>query len=231
MLQDRRLNWDGCTNVRDLGSLVTVNGRVTRWGAVVRSDHPAKLTAAGWSALHGHGIRTIIQLATDGQPEDIPDAAPRPLDIVTIRYAIEDLTDTDFVQQWVETDLWCTPLYYHDALMRWPVRHAAVIKAIVHAPPGGVLFHCRRGNDRTGIIALLLLTLLEVAHEAIVADYECSPDAEREILLARHHTTSRETLLATLAQFDMEQYLQLSGLSHDDLTALRTRLLMPIDEE
>lgn len=223
MPQDRRLNWDGCINARDLGGLVTLDGQVTRWGAVARSDHPAKLTTAGWSALYEHGIRTIIRLATDGTPEEIPDTAPRPADLVTIRCAIEDLADDEFVQQWVNTDLWCTPLYYSDALKRWPERHIAVIKAIAHARPGGVLIHCKRGNDRTGIVTLLLLALLGVAPEDIAADYECSPDADRDLLLAQRQTTSRATILAVLAQLDIEQYLQ--GLSQDDLTALRARLL------
>ncbi len=124
--------------------------------------HPARLTAAGWAALVDHGIRTIITLATDGYPEEVQDTAPRPADLVTMRCAIEDFTDEDFVERWVLTELVCTPLYYGDALQRWPERHAAVIAAIAHAQPGGVLIHCKRGNDRTGIVSLLLLALAGV---------------------------------------------------------------------
>ena len=65
----RILNWDGCTNARDLGGLHTLDGRQTRWQAVVRSDTPSRLTAAGWSALYAYGIRTIITLRTHGQTE------------------------------------------------------------------------------------------------------------------------------------------------------------------
>jgi len=43
----RRLGWEGCLNARDLGGYATADGRETRWGAVVRSDSPAALTAAG----------------------------------------------------------------------------------------------------------------------------------------------------------------------------------------
>lgn len=227
MTGERRLNWDGCTNVRDLGGLRTTDGRVIRWGAVVRSDHPAKLSDAGWSALYAHGVRTILTLATDGMVEDHPDAAPRPPDLVTLRYAIEDLSDTAFAERWASSDLWSTPLYYRDALQRWPERHAAVIRAIANARPGGVLFHCRRGNDRTGIVALLLLALLGVAPEDILADYALSLDAEREALLAGEHTTTRETILGTLASLNAEQYLRAGGLSFADVEALRARVLEP----
>jgi hypothetical protein len=46
-------------------------------------------------------------------------------------------------------------------------------------------FHCIRGHDRTGIIALLLLALVGVTPDEIIADYELSPDPERDELLAR----------------------------------------------
>ncbi len=206
---------------------MTSDGSTTRWGAVVRSDHPARLSTIGWSALYAHGIRTIISLRSDGQAEDVPDSAPRPSDLTSVHVAIEDLTDTEFVQQWVVTDLWCTPLYYRDALRRWPERHARVIATIAHARPGGILIHCRRGNDRTGIISMLLLALVGVSMEDIVADYELSEDPERDALLVREHTSAREVIRATLAEYNTDAYLKAGGLSQTDLVAVRARLLEP----
>jgi protein-tyrosine phosphatase len=229
MHQNRRLAWDGCTNVRDLGGLRTRNGRVTRWGAVVRSDHPARLTAAGWSALVAHGIRTIVSLHTHGMQEDVPDSAPRPAGLTTLCAAIEDVTEPDqsFVEQWCTSDLWCTPLYYRAALERWPERHAAAVAAIARAQPGGVLIHCKRGVDRTGIMTLLLLAAVGVGPEDILADYALSVDPERETLLAREGTSTREVIYATLDWLDIDTYLRDGGLSGDDLAALRARLLEP----
>jgi protein-tyrosine phosphatase len=222
---NRLLNWDGCINVRDLGGLKTSTGGRTRPAVLVRSDHPSKLTADGWSALYAHGIRTIISLRTHGLVEDFPDAAQRPSDITTMEIAIEDFTDGEFIKQWVDTNLWCTPLYYRDALGRWPERHAAVIKAVAQAQPGGVLIHCKRGHDRTGIITLLLLTLAGVSADEIAADYALSVDAEREEYLARENTTTRETILATIASLDVDAYLISGGLSQADLNAIRTRFV------
>ena len=125
MIRNRQLKWDGCINVRDLGGLRICNGRMTRWGGVVRSDTPARLTATGWSALYAYGIRTIISLRTYGMVEDELDFTPPHPDLITVQVAIEDITDTEFVQKWVNSNLWGTPLYYHDALRRWPERHTA----------------------------------------------------------------------------------------------------------
>lgn len=229
MAESRVLTWEGCTNVRDLGGLKTSDGRLTRRGAVVRSDHPARLSAAGWSALVAHGIRTIITLGTYGMDEARPDAAPRPLDLTTIPVDVEDVSDmeSDFVQRWATNDLWCTPLYYQDALRCWPERYAAALAAVARAQPGGVLIHCIRGVDRTGLVTLLLLAAVGVMTDEIVADYELSVDPEREMFLAREHTTTRETLLNTLGSLDIDSYLRQGGLGETDLGALRARLLAP----
>lgn len=224
-MNERILAWDGCHNVRDLGGLRTGDGRVTRWGAVVRSDNPAQLTAAGWSALYVHGIRTIISLRTHGLAEDELNITPPYPDIATVQASIEDFTDTEFVQQWAESGLWCTPLYYGDALRRWPARHAAAISAIAQAQPGGVLIHCRRGNDRTGIITLLLLTLAGVTPDDIVADYELSPDPDRVEILARQQSTVREVILGVLDGLEIDRYLETGGVSQADLAAVRQRLV------
>jgi hypothetical protein len=77
------------------------------------------------------------------------------------------VTDQEFVQQWASTELCSTPLYYQDALQRWPQLHTAAISAIAQARPSGVLFHYIRGYNHTGIIALLLLTLAGAATDQI----------------------------------------------------------------
>jgi hypothetical protein len=221
----RILHWEGCSNVRDLGGLRTSDGRMTRWGAVVRSDSPGRLTPAGWSALYDYGIRTIITLRTHGMVEDELDFSSPYADISTVQAEIEDITDPEFLQQWVLTELWSTPLYYKDALQRWPERHTAVITAIAKAGPGGVLFHCIRGYDRTGIIALLLLALVGAAPEEILADYELSRDPDREVILARHNSTIRGALLGAIEGLDVDGYLRMGGASQTDLDAVRRRML------
>ncbi len=224
-MDKRVLVWEGCTNVRDLGGLSTCDGHQTRWRAIVRADTPARLTEAGWSALYAYGIRTIISLRTYGMAEDeLNFTSPYP-DLVTVQAEIEDITDMEFVQRWVVSNFWGTPLYYQDALRRWPERHAAVISAIARAQPGGVLFHCIRGNDRTGIIALLLLALGGITPDDIIADYELSPDPDRDELLTREHSSVREAILNTLAGLPIDSYLSMGGVSQDELAAVRRRLL------
>lgn len=224
-MKNRILAWGNCKNVRDLGGLGVSDGRTTCWGALVRSDTPARLTTSGWSALYDYGIRTIITLRTHGMVEnELNFTLPHP-GIVTVQVAIEDVTDREFVKKWASSELWSTPLYYKDAIQRWPERHAAAISAIAQAQPGGILFHCVRGHDRTGIITLILLTLAGVTPEDILADYELSIDPERDELLVREHSSVRDALFNALDGLDMESYLLGGGASQSDLAAVRKRLV------
>lgn len=223
----RILNWEGCKNVRDLGGLRAGKGRLTRRGQIVRSDTPGRLTAAGWAALYDYGIRTIITLRTHGmeEEEDKFNYESPYADITLLLAAIEDITDQEFVDKWVASGFWSTPLYYPDALQHWPQRHAAVISAIARAQPGGVLFHCIRGVDRTGIISLLLLALAGVEPEEILIDYELSNVEGLEEMLAAAHTSTREAIFTAVAGLDIENYLLSGGATPADLAAVRQRLL------
>jgi Tyrosine phosphatase family len=42
-----------------------------------RSGDPARLTPAGWAALRGHGIRTIVDLRNDDERDPAPDPPPQ----------------------------------------------------------------------------------------------------------------------------------------------------------
>jgi protein-tyrosine phosphatase len=221
---NRRLDWEGGVNVRDLGGLRLAAGGVTRRGALVRSGALDGLTAAGWAALHAHGVRTVIDLRNDD--ERGPDLAPRPPDLTTVRVPFDSIDDRDFWDLWATGPQFGTPLYYEPFLQRFPDRTARVVTAIANAGPGGVLFHCGAGRDRAGLVALLLLALAGVAHDDIADDYTLSAvpaDGTAEYLRGRG-TSARAIVLDVLVALDVEAYLRTAGVAVGDLAALRGRL-------
>lgn len=153
---------------------------------------------------------------------------------------LDGVEDTEFWRYLNDEQLNGTPLYYEPFLERKPDRCADAVAAVAHAKPGGVIFHCGAGRDRTGLLTLLLLALVDVEPELIAADYELSTELLRALfaalgredqgpllaqILVDKGTTAREAMLATLDGFDVEAYLLAAGLGPDDLARVRSRLL------
>jgi protein-tyrosine phosphatase len=231
MGDDRELSWDGCVNVRDLGGL----GQI-RPGALVRMEAPTRLSEAGWAAAWQHGVRTIVDLR---DPDEYgQDHAPRPAGITTVQVPM-DPVGTPFYEHWQKIDNLASPLYFPAMLAEYPQRVVTTVRAIATAAPGGVAFHCAGGKDRTGLLALVLLTLAEAAPEEIIADYLLTYDRMKERyaalgvrdqltavneILADHNTTIEVSLTSTITSLTMPDYLLENGLSDIELAALRTRM-------
>lgn len=244
MSADRHLDWDGCWNARDLGGLPTTDGVRTRRGALVRSDHLVHLTAGGWAALDAHGIRTIVDLRTS--EEAVRHRQEPPAGMTVVATGLEDGLDLDDTfGSWMASGLFGTPLYYAEFLRRWPERCAAVVSAIAHAPTGGVLVHCSKGCDRTGLIVMLVLALCRVPDEVIVADYALTaarllhpratglaPEDDAEeiaaVLAAENCPDVQEAMRRALRDSDVAADLRRGGLTPADEDALRRRMLAPL---
>ena len=233
---NRHLEWEGCFNVRDLGGLVTGSGATIRRGAFVRGDDVSRLTGAGWSELESHGIRTVVDLRNEDELE--PGVAPRPETLASVRVPIDDLQDEVFWEEVRRERLDGSPLYFRPFIERKAERCAAALIAIAEAEPGGVLFHCGRGRDRTGLVALLLLSLLGVAPGDIASDYDLSaerlrpldasrgePDQGIEIarILEAKGTSSRKLIFDLLGSVNLPEVLGAGGLRDEHVSALKAR--------
>ena len=213
------LQWEGCAWARDLGGLPLTGGGVTRHGRLVRAGSLDAVPAAGWRVIEAHGIATVVDLRNDDERRP----APAPLPVVHV--PLDGIEHRDFWDHWSSGPWFGTPVYYGPFLDRFPDRVRAALTAIAHAPPGGVLYHCSRGRDRTGLLTLVLLAATGVEPDAIVADYELSLDAsgadETHRWLADQGLTHAGVLRDLLAGFDAGDYLGDRGL----VARLRDRLV------
>ena len=196
-------------------------------------DSPQRLTAKAWQEIWDYGVRTVIDLRNSHEIR--PDG--RPAGMTTLQVPLDKAKDPDFV---LERGLECTPLYYPTFLERFPERVADVMRAIAGAKPGGIVYHCAAGRDRTGIVTLVLLALAGVEPEDIAADNSLSgprlkpawaaiglDDQSRAIdeLLTKHGTTVHEAALEVLTSFDAEKYLLNAGLTAQEIAVIRARLV------
>jgi protein-tyrosine phosphatase len=246
----RDLVWDGCLNVRDLGGLPTADGGETRYGAVVRADSVSLLSEEGWRALIDYGIRTVLDLRGDHEREDDP-PADLPVEVVNVPFMEASDAEWDEIAKEIEAasaaapdDATATRDVYLIFLERFADNVAASLRAIAHAPDGGIVIHCVGGKDRTGLLAAFLLHLAGVADEATAADYALS----EERLLSRHQRwfdaagsdeelerlrriaqTPAEAMTGVFAELErrhwsVEGYLRHIGLTKEDLELVGARL-------
>lgn len=167
--QQRKLNFDACYNARDLGGIETADGQQIRWGAFVRADSLCRLTPQGRASLIEHGIRTVIDLRMPTELAQDPNPFFGAEDMGYNHVSLVNPTHTTALEQ----------AMISDGMLAWNLRlldlgGADIVQAlrtIAHAPEGGVLFHCFAGKDRTGLVAMFLLSLAGVTPERIAEDY------------------------------------------------------------
>jgi len=232
---DRTLHLDGLANARDLGGLRRIGGGVTPRGVFVRSENVDRLSPAGWDAIEAAGIRTVVDLRRPGEREG--DRSRRPAWVTTVAVDLDGTENHEFWQGYWDSGLVGTALYYLPHLRAMPERAVAALGAIVSAPPGGVLFHCMGGPDRTGMIAMLLLAAVDVDPAEIIDDYletirrgdlraaaanTSNDEAELEALCHRHGTSTRDAFADALHELDLAGVLGDGGMSVENRRALST---------
>lgn len=215
----RRLRWDACFNVRDLGGCATEDGAVTRFGAVVRADSLGRLTDRGCTALEAYGIGAIIDLRVALEVRDAPSLFARHATITMHHLPLDpgEQLVLKAVSAHEEMGLPYMAAVHAAFLATNQAQIAAIMRTIATAPDGGVLIHCAAGRDRTGLIAALLLAVAKVPAPTVVADYILSV------------STVAETMEATLSHLEsvyggVEAYLRDAGVTEQEIARLHSRL-------
>lgn len=248
----RRLPLTGLGNARDLGGHPAAGGRATNFGRFIRSEVPRALTEADLCYLRDLGVTTSIDFRGDVEVARTPSVfagaegfsyhrsptfnaqvafAARekarnggPPIRSFVRWGEKYIEMAEGCQDWVKSTL-----------------------ALMAAAPGGVIYNCTTGKDRTGMISALLLGLAGVDDLDIIADYAISqiyltelygelldeynsrfPD-QRAALGDPFFRTDPENMTELLAHFrdaygGIPGYVAACGVSEAVCAALRGRL-------
>jgi protein-tyrosine phosphatase len=197
----RLLPLEGAFNARDLGHLPVRGRRSTRCGLLYRADSLDWLTPADGRLLFdelgvGLGVGTVIDLRTrrEAGGDGLSDARLFPnVRVLSIPLIPDEVMDTEPFPVGNPSAVAEHYLGYLDGGGR---EARSVLEAIAESIDSGtpVLFHCAAGRDRTGVVAALVLRLLDVTKQGVVSDYMESNRFAKELTqrlsrnpMYRHH--------------------------------------------
>ncbi|MEV7171583.1 tyrosine-protein phosphatase [Streptomyces sp. NPDC093224] len=176
---DRHVAFENLHNFRDLGGYRSADGRTVPWRTLYRADSLGKLRGADWERFQELGIRTVIDLRYPWEIEAkgrVPEADRFHYVNLSIEHRPYDQAEID-----PSVDPW---RYLADRFAEVTEDGADEIRQVLEQiadAPGPVVFHCTSGKDRTGLIALFVLTLLGVDREDVLADFALTERATERL--------------------------------------------------
>lgn len=171
---DRVIRFQRVFNVRDLGGLPNRDGRTVKRGLLYRADGVHRLVDEDLEAVAALGLRTVLDLRTEGElehgrfPTERHPVEWHHLPVLQRIWSDDELevgaSAADFLRE-----------RYLDMLDQGGGSIARSLELIADGQPA--LFHCSAGKDRTGVLAAVILGLLDVDHDVIASDYHLSAAA------------------------------------------------------
>ncbi|MEL6307936.1 MAG: tyrosine-protein phosphatase [Chloroflexota bacterium] len=240
------LNIKGTYNVRDVGGMVTTDGKILREKVLIRSGNLDKLPESSQTQLINYGVRTVIDVRNEWENEHYPNVfqgsdAVAHYNLPLIGDALSN--DEAFyakTHHYVEL---------HELYAMYVDDCQAQIGAIVSQfaeSDGTTIVHCHAGKDRTGIITGLILALVGIADKHIAHDYAETRKHIQHLLDAwrayeeskgndmaqfeRNNTCAPETMLEMLKHVretygDVATYLRECSVSEDAIRQVKAKLL------
>jgi protein tyrosine phosphatase (PTP) superfamily phosphohydrolase (DUF442 family) len=189
------------TNARDLGGTPIEPAGAVVCGALYRGGPLAALSMEGCDRVKQLGIRTVVDLRTEGERQSVPDSACLDARVVLAPLPIPfNVSPTDYL-----ADLHAAPSV------------AAAFTAFGDEAAYPIYFHCTYGRDRTGVVAAVVLRALGAARADVMQDYLIS----RQTVGA--YPASLEAVLDEIDRRGIDTYLADAGVSPEKLAVLRAR--------
>ena len=255
----------GVDNARDIGGYYTADGQYqVRTGVLFRSGNLHDATEADIQLLQTLGVTKIIDLRMTyevllGVNKSVPGAeyihiSPMFVPNLFVMNGEDWMTILRAVKSGV-MDTYMANMYRQ--LVEDPVAIMATkqfFKEVLEANGAPILWHCKDGKDRTGIMATLLLAALGCGEDVIKAEYENTNYFRAEARQNAYDTAYRitrsnaiamefmkykgvspewlEVSLAIMHRYgSIEGYLRtVIGLTDDDFATLRATYLVPVAE-
>ena len=167
----RFITLHGCVNFRDIGGYRNRQGQTVSWRSVFRSDSVHLMTGEDTRHVYqAMGVVTVIDLrnSTEVQRDEYSSSLP-----TSVNYHHAPFLEQHGISPFKPGDDPATRLA---DIYLWILANAGHLIAqtlitLAEEPNLPALLHCTAGKDRTGVLAAIILGILDVDEEQIMADY------------------------------------------------------------
>ena len=170
------INLEGTINTRDLGGIVNRNNQIIKEHLILRGNNLSTLTTSDVEKLlKEYNLKTIIDLRSNTERKEKQD-----IEIINVENKHIPIFEESRigVTHDKESDKNVLSLPNMEDLYQEMVTNEECIKnikkiitTIMNQEEGSILYHCTAGKDRTGVITMLILSMLDVSEETILEDY------------------------------------------------------------
>lgn len=228
MYAEKTYNFPSMLNIRDLGGHKSKFG-LTKYGTLIRSDAPYKLSQSEIDEFMKLGVTTVIDFRSKPEIERKPCVLAK---LKNIDYYNIPMYGGDVMPASEEL---VAPGYFK------MIEDKETIHKIMHViagSKGNVLYHCSAGKDRTGVISALLLSLVGVSPKEIAEDYFVSWGNIKQLIeelleknpdmkMLENRKEYIEDFLKMLSNKygTVDEYLAKIGLNSEEIDIIRKKLI------
>lgn len=156
----RTMDIDGVKNMRDVGGLVTADGKTIQYGIMYRSAHFDSITEKGKEQIKRLGVKTDVDLRGESNT-----VSPLGENVRRLNYNAPYYVD-EADGNGIQSGLNGAESYVKEFVKEF--------KACADPDNYPIGFHCSLGRDRTGTLAAMLYAVSGVSRYDIVKEYELS---------------------------------------------------------
>ena len=177
---EKEIKFKNIYNFRDIGDLITEDGRKIKAGLLFRSDDLSRLSKRDLDTIQGIGLKVICDLRTVNERKannyQLPESTGTKIIHIPIYHGSQDLSHREFFRLLVGNSKKVNfeNMIYEFYLCIVSERQAEIKKilnAIVNINRAPALIHCTGGKDRTGLITALIQLYLGVSYDTVIEHY------------------------------------------------------------
>lgn len=181
------IKFTGIHNCRDLGGIRSNDGRRIKWGMLYRSDSLWGLTENDIKYFRSLNIGTVFDFRLDSEIISHPDS--KALGVTYKRKSLlssKDIGQKDvilkfIINQYSEKDIEKFIINRYKKMIFNNSAIGELIDSLENVDNFPILYHSVMGNDRTGVITAIILSILGVSKKDIIDDYLASNLYRNEI--------------------------------------------------